>query len=96
MKLAKWAILGLALMAMVAATVTGWQFAGVPRQPSVDTPPRARLAILPFDDPASELDDPFNRALAEAFAVALAGAAPETFVVIGPALVQGCLTLCPG
>ena len=78
-------VLGVALLAMVAAAVTGWQFAGVPPQKPGDVSPRVRLAILPFDDPASELDDAFNRALAEAFAIALAGADPETFVVVGPA-----------
>ncbi len=78
-------LVGIASIAMIAAMVAGWQFAGVPPQRPGDVEPRARLAILPFDDPASELDDAFNRTLAEAFAVALAGADPQTFVVIGPA-----------
>jgi TolB-like protein len=73
-----------ALAAMVAATIAGWQLAGVPPAGPTSSAPRTRLAILPFDDPSSTVDDPFNRALAEAFAVALANAAPESFVVVGP------------
>lgn len=56
-----------------------------------------RLALLPFVDP--EADDPgsFNRSLTEAYLTALVSAAPNRFVVIGPAttapLLQGVATL---
>lgn len=74
-----------ALLALAAAAAAGWQLGATPPVRPGDVVPRPRLAILPFDDPDSELDDVFNRALAEAFVVALTTAARESLVVIGPA-----------
>ncbi len=78
-------LLAVALLVMGLTAIAGWQMAATPPNRAADPVPRVRLAILPFDDPASELDDAFNRALAEAFSVALASADPANFAVIGPA-----------
>lgn len=73
-----------ALLALAAAAAAGWQLGATPPAQPGDVVLRPRLAILPFDDPDSELDDAFNRALAEAFVVALTAADRESLVVIGP------------
>ncbi len=44
----------------------------------------ARLAVVPFVDPASDANAAFNRDLTEAFITALVSAAPGELVVIGP------------
>lgn len=44
----------------------------------------ARLAVVPFVDPSSDAGADFNRDLTEAFVTALANAAPQDIVVIGP------------
>lgn len=76
------------IVAMIAATVGGWVFAGLP---ATVAPNRARLAILPFNDPNSEEVADFNRALAAAFVVALTNADPDNIAVVGPATTGGML-----
>jgi len=44
----------------------------------------ARLAVVPFIDPASDTNAAFNRDLTEAFVTALANAAPGDIVIVGP------------
>ena len=72
------------VLALAAAAAAGWQLGATSPPLPGDVVPRARLAILPFDDPGSELDDVFNRTLAEAFDVALTAADRESIFVIGP------------
>ncbi|MCH7824097.1 MAG: winged helix-turn-helix domain-containing protein [Acidobacteria bacterium] len=74
--------LAVVIVAMIAAAVLGWVLAGLPADGALN---RARLAILPFNDPDSEQIADFNRALAAAFVVALTNADPENIAVVGPA-----------
>ncbi len=74
--------LAVVILTMIAASVAGWVLAGLPAD---GAPNRARLAILPFNDPDSEEIADFNRALAAAFVLALTNADAENIAVIGPA-----------
>jgi len=71
-----------ALLAMIVAAVGGWVCGGLPPDEPLN---RARLAILPFNDPNSVEIADFNRALTEAFVIALANADPENVAVVRPA-----------
>ncbi len=76
--------LALAVVAMVAATVAGWLYAGWPAPEPGERPERQRIAVLPFMDPDTGENSPFNRALTAAFDRALTLADAEHLAVVGP------------
>jgi len=80
----RYPLLAFVVLAMVAATVTGWLYAGRPAPEPGERPARQRLAVLPFMDPDTGENSPFNRTLATAFDRALALADPEHLAVVGP------------
>lgn len=71
----------LAILAMVVATLAGWQLAG---RPVPEPGERQRVAVLPFMDPDTGENSSFNRALTGAFDRALTLAYPEHLAIIGP------------
>lgn len=70
------------LLVMIVAAVSGWVFGSLPPDMALN---RARLVILPFNDPNSPEIADFNRALTEAFVIALTNADRENLAVIRPA-----------
>jgi hypothetical protein len=66
------ALLAVALVAMVGAAVGGWMYAEIP-PPSgrEEARPVPRVAVLPFVDPETGEDSPFNQILSAAFSRAL-------------------------
>ncbi len=70
------------LLVMIVAAVSGWVFGSLPPDMPLS---RARLVILPFNDPNSPEIADFNRALTEAFVIALTNADRENLAVIRPA-----------
>ena len=80
----RYPLLALALLLMAAATVAGWQFAGLPAAtPDEEMHPAPRVAVLPFVDPDTGDFSPFNRALGTAFERALTFAGGDRLVVVG-------------
>ena len=69
-------------LAMIVAALGGWMLGSRPPDVPLN---RARLAILPFNDPESPEIADFNRALTEAFVIALTNADRENLAVIRPA-----------
>jgi TolB-like protein len=67
---------------MIVAAVSGWVFGSLPPDMALN---RARLVILPFNDLNSPEIADFNRALTEAFVIALTNADRENLAVIRPA-----------
>ena len=69
-------------LAMIVAALGGWMLGSRPPDVPLN---RARLAILPFNDPESPEIADFNRALTEAFVIALTNADRKNLAVIRPA-----------
>jgi TolB-like protein len=81
----RFVLLAVALVAMVGAAVAGWMIAEIPPPPTPEQMlQRPRVAVLPFVDPETGDDSPFNQMLSAAFSRALTLEEATPIAVIRP------------